>query len=81
MPLFFFHIYDDAVVRDEDGIELADAEAARSAALAGAHALMCDQMKTGRLNLRHRIEVEDESGVAILSLPFADAVVIENQGD
>lgn len=76
MPRFFFHVYDDAVVRDEDGIELADPEAARGAALAGARALMCDQMKTGRLNLHHRIEVEDEGGSTVLSLPFSDAVII-----
>jgi hypothetical protein len=77
MPRFFFHVHDDAVFTDEDGLDLADSEAARLAALAGARALMCDQVKRGRLSLHHRIEVEDEKGGAILTLPFAEAVVIE----
>jgi hypothetical protein len=79
MPRFFFHIHDDAVVIDEDGIDLADAEAARAAATAGARALMCDQMKAGRLTLHHRIEVVDEAGATVLTLPFGDAVTIEGQ--
>jgi hypothetical protein len=76
VPRFFFHVFDDIVVRDDEGIDLADAEAAREAALAGARALMCDQLKQGRLNLSHRIEVEDESGAQVLMLPFSDAVEI-----
>jgi hypothetical protein len=76
VPRFFFHIYDDIVLRDEDGIELADAEVARSAALAGARAIMCDQLAKGRLSLYHRIEVEDESGGQVLTLAFGDAVEI-----
>jgi hypothetical protein len=77
MPRFFFHVHDEADFIDEEGIELADAEAARAAALAGARALMCDQVKLGQLNLHHRIEVEDEAGGAVLSLTFAEAVEIE----
>lgn len=77
MPRYYFHIYDDAAFRDEDGIELAGPEAARAAAMAGARALMCDQLKAGRLNLTHRIEVEDEGGEAVLILPFGEAVEIE----
>lgn len=77
MPKFFFHIFDDAVSRDEDGIELADARAARQTALEGARALICDQVKTGQLKLHHRIEVEDEQGGPVLALTFGDAIRIE----
>jgi hypothetical protein len=80
MPRFFFHVYDDCVVRDEDGIELADAAAAKAAALAGARAMMCDQLTSGRLSLHHRIEVEDEAGGPVLTLAFGDAVRIETAG-
>jgi hypothetical protein len=76
---FFFHIYDEAVIRDEDGIELADCEAARAAALAGARSMMCDQLSRGWLSLHHRIEVEEEGGRIVLILPFADAIVIEGR--
>ena len=77
MPRFFFHIYDDIVLKDEDGLDLADTEAARRTALAGARAMMCDQLTRGRLSLHHRIEVEDERGGPVLTLSFADAVEIE----
>lgn len=77
MPRFFFHFYDDLDLTDEEGIEMADAPAARAAALAGARAMICDQVKTGHLDLSHRIEVRDEGGGAVLTLPFSDAVIIE----
>jgi hypothetical protein len=77
VPRFFFHFFDDAVIRDDEGIELADAEAARREAVAGARSMMCDQLTAGRLSLHHRIEVRDEQGDEILTLAFGDAVAIE----
>lgn len=79
MPLFFFHIHDGFGFKDEQGIDMADAAAARVAALAGARGMMSEQVKNGRLSLHHRIEVEDEHGGSILTLPFGDAVVIETK--
>ena len=79
MPLFFFHIHDDTESLDKDGIDMADAAAARAAALAGARGMMSEQVRKGRLSLHHRIEVEDEDGGAILTLPFGDAVEIETE--
>lgn len=77
MPRYFFHVYDDLIIRDQDGIDFADAEAACAAALAGAREMMCDQLMKGRLSLYHCIEVEDEGGKTILTLPFGEAVRIE----
>ncbi|HEU0134705.1 MAG TPA: hypothetical protein VFR28_07765 [Allosphingosinicella sp.] len=77
MPRFFFHVFDDLESRDDEGIDLPDSEAARGAALAGARAMMCDQVAKGRLSLHHRIEVEDQEGAVILTLPFRDAVEVE----
>ena len=79
MPRFYFHIYDEVDLLDEEGIEMADAPTARAAAMAGARAMICDEVKKGHLDLRHRIEVEDESGGAVLTLTFGDAVVIEKE--
>lgn len=77
MPRFFFNVYDDAFLRDEAGMDFADAAAARTAALAGVRAMICDQVEKGRLNLHYRIEVECEQGDVILTLPFGDSVEIE----
>lgn len=79
MPLFFFHIHDDFDFVDEHGIDLADAAAARVAALAGARGMMSEEVKKGHLSLHHRIDVEDEDGDAVLTLPFSDAVEIETK--
>ncbi|MEA3066496.1 MAG: hypothetical protein QOJ27_2957 [Sphingomonadales bacterium] len=77
MPRYFFHVFEDALMLDDEGIDLADAEAARAAALAGARSMMCDEVRSGRLTLHHRVDVEDENGAPILSLAFGDAVTIE----
>jgi hypothetical protein len=77
VPRFFFHVFDDLVARDDEGLDLADAEAARGAALAGARAMICDQVRNGRLTLHYWVEVEDEDGAPVLTLAFADAVTIE----
>jgi hypothetical protein len=70
---FFFHLYDDTIVGDDEGRMLAGPEAALAAALKGARALICEEVKHGRLNLAHRIEVEDETGEQVLVLSFGDA--------
>lgn len=77
MPRYFFHIYDELELHDEEGLELADASDARRQAMAGVREMMCEEIKTGRLTLRHRVEVEDESGEEIFRLAFRDAVEIE----
>ena len=78
MPRYFFHIYDDVIVHDDEGMELADVAAARREAVAGIREMMCDQVRKGRLVLHHRIEVEDAGGAPVLILAFADAVTIES---
>jgi len=77
MPRFYFHVHDDLLVLDEEGVELADLEAARLQAVAGIHAMMCDQLTHGRLVLHHHLVVEDEQGVEVLNLAFGDTVAIE----
>lgn len=79
MPRYFFHIHDDLDFQDEEGMELANPPAARAAALAGARGIMSEQVQKGHLSLHHRIEVEDEEGDAVLTLPFGEAVVIETE--
>jgi hypothetical protein len=77
MPRFFFHIFDDIVLTDDEGIELPDADTAKREALAAARAMICDQVRKGRLVLGHRVEVDDEQGRRVLSLPFGEAITIE----
>lgn len=78
MPRFYFNIYEDVALEDEDGIELPDLEAARRAALAGIRGLLCDQLREGRLILHHRVEIADAGGALLLSIRFEEAVLVKN---
>ena len=79
MPKFFFHVRDDMDVPDDEGAELRDIETARDFAAQSARILMCETLKeSGRINLRHRIDVQDEQGAVLASVPFGDAVRIED---
>jgi hypothetical protein len=40
--------------------------------------MACAELTEGHLNLKHRIEVTDESGNATLTLRFADAFELES---
>lgn len=77
MPRFYFNLHDDVVAIDDEGRELADVRAARAEAVKAARELICEQVQEGRLDLRHRIEVEDEDRRPVLTLPFSAVLQIE----
>ena len=77
MPRFFFNVYDERTTIDEVGQELPDLAAAREAAVEEARAILGDEARNGRIDLSHRIEVEDENRRPVLLLPFSAAVEIE----
>jgi hypothetical protein len=76
MPRYFFHIYDDVVAIDEDGIELADLAAVHHQAIKVARDCASAELVHGTLHLKHRIEVEDEDRRPVLTLPFRSAFKI-----
>ena len=77
MPRFFFNVFDEAVAIDEVGVELPDLAAARETAIEEARAVISEAARRGRIDLSHRIEVEDEARRPVLLLPFSAAVEIE----
>ena len=77
MPRYFFHLYDDIVSHDEDGQELLDAAAASREAVRNARQMACAEVIQGHLNLKHRIEVTDESGAVIETVFFKDVIALE----
>ena len=77
MPRFFFNIYDEVATIDEVGVDLPDVAAAREAAIEEARAVIGEAVKRGRIDLSHRIEVEDEARRPVLMLPFSAAIEIE----
>ena len=79
MPRYFFHVYDDVVAEDQEGIELPNVAAARLKALAGARDLIAEQVRHGYFVLSHWIDVVDEQGAPVLTLTFRDAVDIREE--
>lgn len=76
MPRFFFHLHDAEGGRDEAGLDLADAAAARAEAIRGARGIACEQLARGRLDLSQRIDIEDEFGRHVATVTFGDAVAL-----
>ncbi len=77
MPRYYFHVYDDVEALDDEGLDRADAEAAVAGAVNAARELAAEEVRRGKLNLGHRIEVEDESGSVIAAVMFRDCVLVE----
>jgi hypothetical protein len=77
VPLFFFDLYDDMTVVDDEGIELPGREEARKHAIHNAAEMACTEVLDGHLRLKHRIEVRDESGTTVATVRFADVVKVE----
>jgi hypothetical protein len=61
---------------DPEGLEFASVDAVRKAALVAARDLITGDVKAGVIDLRFRIDVEDEAGEIIYSLPFKHAINI-----
>jgi hypothetical protein len=78
MPLFYFHVYEAMLVApDEEGLELANVEAARDEAVRGARSILSDEILSGCIHLDGRIEIAGEDGKTLLALPFRDAFEIK----
>jgi hypothetical protein len=57
VPRFYFHLFNDVDVPDEEGIELPDLDAARAAAVQQARGMIGELVKTdARIVLDHRID-------------------------
>lgn len=77
MSTYFVHLrggLDDTL--DQEGVEFVDLDAVRAAVLLTARDLMAGDIRNGVIDLRCRIDAEDEGGAVVCSLPFGGAVEI-----
>jgi hypothetical protein len=61
---------------DPEGMEFANIETLRQAVLFTARDLMAGDIRNGTIDLRYRIDAEDEDGAIVYSLPFRHALSI-----
>ncbi len=75
VPRFYFNLFNDVSVVDDEGLELPDLAAAQEQARRGAAQIIAEVLAAGKkLNPRHRLEVQDESGHVVHTLMFSDFV-------
>ena len=76
MPLYFFHVYNDDVTLDDEGLELLDGEAAKAHAIKEARVLAAETVGKGHFVGHHRIEVLDENRENVACVRFDEAVEV-----
>ena len=76
MPKYFMHLVDGTdVLLDPDGVELA-ADKVAPYSLLQARDCMAGDVRDGRLDLSFSIEVRDDRGELVHTLPFSRAIDI-----
>lgn len=78
MPRFYFHLRNDLEVDDEEGLEVPDLAAAREYAIFNARSIAAENVHKGKLNLKHRIEIADETRRVVATVSFGDAITVED---
>ena len=74
MPRYFIHLINAVgIAPDEEGTEAPDLDAVRERALQGIRSIISDEAKVGKIDLRGRAEIADQTGRILLVLPFAEA--------
>jgi hypothetical protein len=74
---YFLHLRDGSdEVLDPDGIEFKDMDTLRLAVMKNARDTIAGDVQNGLVDLRYRIDAENEAGQVVYSLPFKHAVNI-----
>jgi hypothetical protein len=77
LALYFMHLRDGIdECLDPEGKDFPDIEALRTAVLFTARDLMAGDIRNGMIDLRFRIDAENENGQVVFSLPFKHALSI-----
>ena len=74
MALYYFNLFNDVITMDDEGVELADDEAARAHAVKEAREMAADTVLHGHLTCSHRIEFVDEARKPVGNVRFDEAV-------
>lgn len=77
MARYYLHLSNASIeAEDIDGIEAADVANARLVAVDGIRQFLGHELAMGMLDLRGRIDIADDRGAVVATVPFADAVTI-----
>jgi hypothetical protein len=80
MPRYYFQVCNgDGFKTDEDGQDLPDIHAARATAITGLRDILASELKDGVLKMASFIEIEDENRALLMTVPFIEAVMVEER--
>lgn len=77
MPRYYFHLFNDVDAPDNEGLDLLDLVEARRHAGNQARFTAGETVKLkGTIDLRHRIDIEDQQGNVLDTVRFGDVVAV-----
>ena len=75
MPTYYFHIRDSgALVRDPEGLELPNLDAARTECRRVIVSVLSEEQMDGLISADREFQIEDEIGRTVLTVPFRSTV-------
>lgn len=78
MARYLLHIHNShGLAEDDEGLEASSLSEARERAVTGIRSLLASEAANGEINLMGRIDIGDEHGNVLLSVPFTDAVRVK----
>lgn len=78
MARYFLHIHNShGDAEDDEGLHANSLAEAREQAISNIRSLLASEAKNGSMNFRGRVDISDENGKLLLSVPFSDAVSIK----
>jgi hypothetical protein len=78
MTRYFLHIHNShGAAEDDEGTTANSLSEAREHAVAGIRSLLAAEALNGEMNFKGRIDISDEAGKVLLSVPFTDALSVK----
>jgi hypothetical protein len=78
MTRYFMHIHNShGAAEDDEGADASSLSEARERAVAGIRSLLAAEALNGEINFKGRIDISDEAGKVLLSVPFTDALSVK----
>jgi hypothetical protein len=77
MAKYYLHIQNaHGHAEDEEGVEVASLAEAQELAVTGIRSLLSAEVMNGTMNLKGRIDIADEQGTILVTVPFKDAIKV-----
>jgi len=77
MTRYYMHLRNSTgYLPDTEGVLVSSHDELRRLAVANIRSLLADELRSGAIDLRGQIEVTDEQGDCVLTVPFPDAVLV-----